>query len=62
LIAALDKDDPSQRVLVIYALEALQAKEAVPRLLTLVNDNRQSRFGALVTVAEAAKAAIAKLQ
>lgn len=62
LIAALDKDDPSQRVLVIYALETLQAKEAVPRLLTLVNDNRQSRFGALVTVSEAAKAAIAKLK
>jgi hypothetical protein len=62
LIAALDSDDPSQRVLVIYALEALHANEAVPRLLTLVNDDRKSRFGALVTVSEAAKAAIAKLQ
>lgn len=62
LIAALDTDDPSSRVLVIYALEELHAKEAVPRLLTLVSDNRESRFGALVTVAEAAKAAIAKLQ
>ena len=62
LIAALDSDDPSQRVLVIYALEALHAKEAVPRLLTLVNDHRKSRFGALVTVSEAAKAAIARLQ
>jgi hypothetical protein len=62
LIAALDKDDPSQRVLVIYALEALHAKEAVPRLLMLINDYRKSRFGALVTVSEAAKAAIAKLQ
>jgi hypothetical protein len=62
LIAALDHDDPSQRVLVIYALEALHAQEAVPRLLTLVNDDRKSRFGALVTVSDAAKAAIAKLQ
>jgi HEAT repeat protein len=62
LIAALDNDDPSNRVLVIYALEALHAKEAVPRLLTLVNDNRRSRFGALVTVSEAAKAAIARLR
>jgi hypothetical protein len=62
LIAALDNDDPSHRVRVIYALEALHAKEAVPRLLTLVNDNRKSRFGALVTVSEAAKAAIAGLQ
>lgn len=62
LIAALDKDDPTRRVMVIYALEALDAKEAVPRLLTLVNDNRQSRFGAGVTVSAAAKAAIAKLR
>jgi HEAT repeat protein len=62
LIAALDQDDPSQRVLVIYALEELRAKEAIPHLLTLVNDNRKSRFGALVTVSEAAKAAMAKLQ
>jgi HEAT repeat protein len=62
LIAALDNDDASNRVLVIYALETLHAKEAVPRLLTLVNDDRKSRFGALVTVSEAAKAAIAKLQ
>ncbi len=62
LIAALDNDDPSNRVLVIYALETLHAKEAVPRLLTLVNDDRKSRFGAFVTVSEAAKAAIARLR
>lgn len=62
LIAALDNENPSNRVLVIYALEGLHAREAVPRLLTLVNDDRKSRFGALVTVSEAAKAAIAKLQ
>jgi len=47
---------------VIYALEALQAKEAVPRLRTLLNDDRPSRFGAGVSVSEAARAAIAKLQ
>jgi HEAT repeat protein len=62
LIAALDNDDPSNRVLVIDALEALHAKEAVPRLLTLVNDDRKSRFGALVTVSDAARAALGKLQ
>jgi hypothetical protein len=62
LIAALDQDDPSQRVLVINALEELRAKEAVPHLLTLVNDHRQSRFGAHVTVSDAARGAIAKLQ
>jgi hypothetical protein len=48
--------------MVIYALEALHAKDAIPRLLALGNDDRQSRFGALVTVSEAAKAAIARLQ
>ena len=62
LIAALDNDDPSIRVLVIYALEALDAKEAIPRLLTLVKDERKSRFGAAVTVSAAAQAAIAKLR
>lgn len=62
LIASLDNENPSQRVMVIYALEALNAKEAVPRLMTLVNDDRKSSFGALVTVSEAAKAVIAKLR
>jgi HEAT repeat protein len=62
LIAALDNDDPSMRVLTIYALEALHAKEAVPRLLELMSDERKSRFGAGVPVSEAAKAAIARLQ
>jgi hypothetical protein len=62
LIAALDNDDPSNRVLVIYALEALHAKEAVQRLMMLVNDDRTSRSEGLVSVSEAAKAAIAKLQ
>jgi HEAT repeat protein len=62
LLASLDNDDPSMRVLSIYALETLQATEAIPRLLALVDDNRQSHFGAGVTVSEAAKAAIAKLR
>ena len=50
------------RLLTTLLMEPLHAKEAIPRLLTLVNDNRTSTFGALVTVSEAAKAAIAKLQ
>jgi HEAT repeat protein len=62
LIAALDNDDPSNRVLVISALATLHAREAVPRLLTLLKDGRRSNFGALVTVSEAAKEALAKLQ
>jgi HEAT repeat protein len=62
LVAALDNDDPSNRVLVIYALQTLDAKEAIPRLTMLLDDHRNSRFGNLVTVSEAAKAAIAKLR
>jgi HEAT repeat protein len=50
------------RVLAIYALETLNAKEAVPRLISLLDDHRKSNFGATVSVAEAARAAIAKLQ
>jgi HEAT repeat protein len=62
LLDALNDDSPSMRVLVIYALEDLNAREAVPRLVALLNDQRKSNFGAQVTVADAAKAAIAALQ
>ena len=62
LLEALDEDDPSMRVLAIYALETLNAREALPRLTSLLDDHRKSNFGAQVSVAEAAKAAIAKLR
>jgi len=62
LLDALDDDSPSMRVLSIYALETLDAKEALPRLFSLLNDRRRSNFGAVVSVADAARAAIAKLQ
>jgi len=62
LLDALDDDSPSMRVISIYALETLDAKEALPRLFFLLNDRRRSNFGAVVSVADAAKAAIAKLQ
>jgi hypothetical protein len=62
LLDVLDADDPTMRVLAIYALETLHAREALPRLISLLNDNRKSNFGAQVSVADAAKAAIAKLQ
>jgi hypothetical protein len=62
LIGALDDMDPSMRVLAIYALETLHAKEAVPRLISLLNDQQRAHFGAQVSVADAAKAAIAKLR
>jgi hypothetical protein len=62
LVKALDDDDPSMRVLAIYALEELNAKDAVPRLATLLNDARTSDFGAQVSGAEAARGAIAKVR
>jgi hypothetical protein len=62
LIDALDDESASMRVLAIYALETLQAREAVPRLTSLLNDHQRANFGAQVSVADAAKAAIAKLQ
>jgi hypothetical protein len=62
LLDALDDESPSVRVLTIYALETLRAREALPRLISLLNDYQASNFGAQVSVADAAKAAIAKLQ
>ena len=61
LLDRLKEDDPSVRVLTIYALEELNAREAVPRLTDLLEDRRRSNFGAAVSVAEAARAAIATL-
>jgi hypothetical protein len=50
------------RVMAIYGLEALNAKEALPRLVPLLDDHRRTNFGAQVSVADAARAAIAKLR
>jgi HEAT repeat protein len=62
LLNALDDDSPSMRVTAIYALETLNAKEALPRLISLLDDHRMSNFGAQMSVADAARAAIAKLR
>jgi len=62
LIDVLDDRDPSMRVLAIYALEKLGAREALPRLRGLLDDHEKARFGEQASVAEAAKAAIAKLE
>jgi hypothetical protein len=62
LLDALSDDSPLMRVMAIYGLEALKAKEAIPRLISLLDDNRRSNFGAQVSVADAARAAIAKLR
>jgi hypothetical protein len=62
LINALGNKDPSIRVLVIFALEGMKATEALPALHDLLSDGARSTFGQLVTVADAAKSAIAKLE
>lgn len=62
LLDALDDASPSMRVYSIYALETLNAREAVPRLISLLDDHRKSNSGSQVSVSDAAKAAIAKLQ
>ncbi len=58
LIDRMERDDPSERVLAIYALETLNAREALPRLEELLQDDRRSNFGDATTVAHAAKRAI----
>jgi HEAT repeat protein len=62
LIGSLNDPDPSMRVLIIYALVELKATEALPRLHQLLDDDARSRVDKLESVADAAQAAIAKLQ
>ena len=59
LIRQLERDDPSVRVLAIFALERLNAHEALPALRELLQDHRTSRLGDPVAVSEAARRAIA---
>lgn len=61
LIRQLERDDPSVRVLAIFALEKLNAREALPRLRELLHDTKKSNFGGRTTVAAAAAHAIAVL-
>jgi HEAT repeat protein len=61
LIGQTERDDPSLRVLAIGALERLKAREALPRLRQLLQDDRRSNFGDRTTVADTAKRAIAVL-
>ena len=62
LILTLRDKSPDMRVLAIYALEELGAKEALPQLRALLDDNERIHFDGLGTVAEAATTAIAKLE
>jgi len=62
LIRTLDDSNPDMRVLAIYALETLKAKQALPRIRAFVNDNQRIHFDGLGPVSEAAKEAVADLQ
>jgi HEAT repeat protein len=62
LIRTLENRDALVRVSAILALEALHATEAVPQLRGLLNDHAIPSAGPRVTVADTAKAAIARLQ
>lgn len=62
LIDTLDDASPNMRVLAIYALEALKAKQSLPRLRLMVNDQERINFDGLGTVADAAKKAVSELQ
>lgn len=62
LIETLDDSSPDMRVLAIYALEELKAKEALPQIRVLLNDQERIHFDGLGSVADAAKAAIGTLE
>jgi HEAT repeat protein len=62
LILTLSDPDPSLRVLAIFAIQKLSTRTALPRLHELESDQARSNFGDMITVAEAAKAAIMKLE
>jgi len=62
LIETLGDSSPDMRVLAIYALEKLKAKEALPRLRALLDDDEKIHFDGLGSVGEAARATIATLQ
>jgi HEAT repeat protein len=62
LIETLHDASPDMRVLAIYALETLKAKESLPQLRLLVKDEDRIHFDGLGTVGEAAKNALADLQ
>jgi HEAT repeat protein len=62
LIETLGDRSPDMRVLSIYALERLKAKEALPRLQLMIGDDEKTHFDGEPTVAAVAKAAIAKLE
>lgn len=62
LIVVLRDRDALARISAIHSLEKLGATEAVPAIRALLTDHALPRAGDQVSVADAAKAAIARLQ
>jgi HEAT repeat protein len=62
LVELLHDKSPDVRVIAIESLGKLDAKDALPILRPLLDDNERSHFGNLVSVAEGARAAIARLE
>jgi HEAT repeat protein len=62
LLEALHSGSPDVRVTAIESLAKLNAKEALPNLRPLLDDNARSHLGRMVSVADAARAAITKLE
>jgi HEAT repeat protein len=62
LIEMLDDTSPDLRVLAIYALEKLDAKQALPKIRTMTDDHEKIHFDGLIPVSEAAREAIIKLE
>ena len=62
LLTTLQDPDPSMRVLAIHALVDLKAKEAIPHLRALLDDDAHATFGEMEKVSDLARTAIGKLQ
>ena len=61
LIAALDSKSVDVRVTAILTLEKMRAHKARPQLRALLSDNERCHFDKLISVSEAARAALATL-
>jgi HEAT repeat protein len=62
VVQAMQEKSPDVRVITIESLGKLNAKETLPDLRSLLDDNEPRHFGSLLSVAAAARAAIAKLE
>lgn len=62
LIKTLHDKNPDMRVLAIYALEQLNAKQALPEIRPLLHDQEKIHFDGLIPVSEAARKAVIKLE